>query len=139
MKKRKAITLIAVSVMAIVLAISMSSCVTVRLNKIEGSGDVKVTAEDSLNIDITGSGKVSYKGSPKITQTIAGSGKIEQVQTTNIKLKAIDCLPEQRNVDACIEIYKPVCGQLQIECITTPCDPIKETFENSCKACISMG
>jgi hypothetical protein len=51
------------------------------------------------------------------------------------KLKAIDCLPEQRNVDACIEIYQPVCGQMQVECITEPCDPIKETFENSCKAC----
>ena len=51
------------------------------------------------------------------------------------KLKAIDCLPEQRNAEACIEIYQPVCGQMQVECITTPCDPIKQTFENSCKAC----
>jgi carboxymethylenebutenolidase len=50
-------------------------------------------------------------------------------------LKSTDCLPEQRNVDACIEIYQPVCGQVQVECITTPCDPVKETFENSCKAC----
>jgi len=55
--------------------------------------------------------------------------------TADGKLKAIDCQPEQRNVDACIEIYQPVCGQMQVECITAPCDPIKETFENSCKAC----
>jgi hypothetical protein len=54
---------------------------------------------------------------------------------TGSKLKAIDCKAEQRNADACIEIYQPVCGQLQVECITTPCDPIKETFSNSCKAC----
>lgn len=54
---------------------------------------------------------------------------------TNGKLQAIDCLEEQRNVEACIEIYQPVCGQVQIQCITTPCNPIKETFENSCKAC----
>ena len=51
------------------------------------------------------------------------------------KLKAIDCLPEQRGVEACIEIYQPVCGQIQVECITAPCDPVKETFENLCKAC----
>jgi len=51
------------------------------------------------------------------------------------KLQAIDCLPEQRNVDGCIEIYQPVCGQMQVECIKAPCNPVKETFENSCKAC----
>ena len=51
------------------------------------------------------------------------------------KLKAIDCLPEQRNVDECIEIYQPVCGQVQVECIKAPCKTIRETYENSCKAC----
>ena len=51
------------------------------------------------------------------------------------KLKAIDCLLEQRNVDGCIEIYQPVCGQMQVECIKEPCDLIKQTFGNSCKAC----
>ncbi len=54
------------------------------------------------------------------------------------KLQAIDCLPEQRNVDGCIEIYQPVCGQMQVDCITAPCDPVKETFENSCKACANL-
>lgn len=53
----------------------------------------------------------------------------------NQKLKAIDCLPEQRNVDVCIELYEPVCGQVQVECIKAPCYPIKQTFSNSCKAC----
>ena len=47
----------------------------------------------------------------------------------------VECLPEQRNVDACIEIYQPVCATVNVQCITTPCDPVKETFENSCKAC----
>jgi hypothetical protein len=34
----------------------------------------------------------------------------------------------------CIEIYQPVCGRVNIQCITTPCDPILQTFENSCFA-----
>lgn len=45
------------------------------------------------------------------------------------------CKPEQRNVDACIEIYQPVCGLTQVECITEPCDPVPETYSNSCFAC----
>jgi putative cell wall-binding protein len=56
--------------------------------------------------------------------------KIESTQTTK-------CLPEQRNVDGCIEIYQPVCATVNVQCVTTPCDPVKETFENSCKACVN--
>jgi len=49
--------------------------------------------------------------------------------------ESAECLPEQRNVDACIEIYQPVCATVQVQCITTPCDPVKETFPNYCYAC----
>ena len=45
------------------------------------------------------------------------------------------CLPEQRNLDACIEIYQPVCAKVNVQCVTTPCDPVEETFPNSCFAC----
>lgn len=51
------------------------------------------------------------------------------------ELAVTACLPEQRNVDACIEIYQPVCGTVHVQCVTTPCDPVQETFSNSCKAC----
>ncbi|MDP3880664.1 MAG: hypothetical protein Q8Q32_00575, partial [bacterium] len=47
------------------------------------------------------------------------------------------CQPSQRNADACIEIYQPVCGQVQVECVTTPCNPVPETFSNSCFACMN--
>ena len=45
------------------------------------------------------------------------------------------CHQSQRNADACIEIYQPVCGRVQVECITTPCNPVLETYPNSCHAC----
>jgi hypothetical protein len=61
---------------------------------------------------------------------------VDEIEERSVgKLKAFDCLPQQRNIDGCIEIYQPVCGQMQVECITAPCDPVKQTFENSCKAC----
>lgn len=47
----------------------------------------------------------------------------------------IACAQEQRNVDACAEIYAPVCATVQIQCIKAPCYPIKQTFGNSCEAC----
>lgn len=45
------------------------------------------------------------------------------------------CKEEQRNVDVCIEIYEPVCALVNIQCVTTPCNPVEETYGNSCKAC----
>ena len=52
-------------------------------------------------------------------------------------LAVTECLPEQRNVDACIEIYQPVCATVNVQCVTTPCDPVQETYANSCKACMN--
>ncbi len=57
-----------------------------------------------------------------------------QTPSDNNKQK-INCLPEQRLSDYCIEIYKPVCGYRQVQCVTTPCNPVPETFSNSCTAC----
>ncbi len=54
-----------------------------------------------------------------------------------LDLAVTKCLPEQRNVDACIEIYQPVCATVNVQCVTTPCDPVQETFANSCNACIN--
>lgn len=49
--------------------------------------------------------------------------------------KEIFCTPEQRNVDICTKIYKPVCATVQIQCIKAPCYPIEQTFGNTCEAC----
>ena len=48
---------------------------------------------------------------------------------------SVKCTAGQRDVDACITLYEPVCATVNIQCITAPCDPIKETFSNSCVAC----
>ncbi|MBW6461741.1 MAG: hypothetical protein K0B07_01725 [DPANN group archaeon] len=54
---------------------------------------------------------------------------------TYIEDISVKCTDDQRNVDMCITLYDPVCATVNIQCITTPCDSIKETFSNSCAAC----
>ncbi len=34
----------------------------------------------------------------------------------------------------CTREYMPVCGEVEVQCITEPCNPIKETFGNKCVA-----
>ncbi|MEP6465788.1 MAG: head GIN domain-containing protein [Parafilimonas sp.] len=48
--------------------------------KIAGSGDAKLFADSTLDINIAGVGNVYYKGNPSITQNIAGSGKIQKME-----------------------------------------------------------
>lgn len=51
--------------------------------------------------------------------------------------EAVICPEEARGADFCIEIYKPVCGKVNVVCITEPCNPVYETFSNFCFACIN--
>ena len=85
--------------------------------------------------------------SPRITNfeecVAAGSPVMESYprqcranrQTFVEEQKPTPCRDEERNVDVCIEIYEPVCAKVNIQCITTPCDPIRETISNACHAC----
>jgi len=35
---------------------------------------------------------------------------------------------------ACTREYMPVCGLIQVQCVTTPCDPLPTTYSNKCMA-----
>lgn len=45
------------------------------------------------------------------------------------------CTPEQRQAEICTTDYNPVCATVNVQCITTPCPPVRETFSNACGAC----
>lgn len=45
------------------------------------------------------------------------------------------CGPRSTELGACISLYDPVCAAVQVECVTTPCNPVPQTFGNSCEAC----
>jgi Putative auto-transporter adhesin, head GIN domain len=48
--------------------------------KIAGSGDARVFADSTLDINIAGVGNVYYKGSAAVSQNVAGSGKIKKLE-----------------------------------------------------------
>jgi hypothetical protein len=57
----------------------------------------------------------------------------EQPQAIDLK----SCPPESRQVDACVELYAPVCAAVSVQCVTTPCNPVPQTYSNSCFACVN--
>lgn len=52
--------------------------------------------------------------------SVNGQTFVETVDTNEIK--------------PCTKEYRPVCGEVQVQCIKAPCDPIKTTFANKCLA-----
>jgi hypothetical protein len=45
-----------------------------------------------------------------------------------------DLCPIEEEPLVCPTLWKPVCGEVQVQCITAPCDPVKQTFANECQA-----
>jgi hypothetical protein len=48
--------------------------------------------------------------------------------------KEVTCTDAQRGV-MCTEQYQPVCASYQVQCITTPCNPVPKNYGNGCSAC----
>lgn len=44
-----------------------------------------------------------------------------------------ECQSMNPQPTACTKEYMPVCGEIQIQCFTTPCNPIHETYGNVCE------
>ncbi|MEO8067168.1 MAG: head GIN domain-containing protein [Flavobacteriales bacterium] len=63
--------------------ISANGLVSAIVNvSVEGSGDVAVVANESLEASVAGSGDVTYKGHPKnISRDVSGSGEIRSIES----------------------------------------------------------
>ena len=49
--------------------------------------------------------------------------------------ETVTCSPAAKQVAGCDDVYAPVCGLVEVQCVTTPCNPVPETFANGCYAC----
>lgn len=70
------------------------------------------------------------------TYTMDGSYTVSLVRTDSQTNESTVLAKESIRVGAkpvaCTKEYKPVCGAKQVVCITTPCNPVRETYGNQC-------
>ena len=60
---------------------------------------------------------------------------VQEIVAERPSTGSVVCTDEQRQAQMCTMEYAPVCGLVQVQCITTPCNPIPQTFGNGCSAC----
>lgn len=71
----------------------------------------------------------------EIDEPVGASTTTDQTgNETSADAFVTQCDPNNRP-EICTQEYAPVCGLVQVECFTTPCDPVPETFSNGCTAC----
>ncbi len=67
-------------------------------------------------------------------EDISGDGIPDEGEPYSESKGTFYCTDEMRNV-MCTEQYVPVCALVQVQCITTPCPPLPQTYGNGCSAC----
>lgn len=50
----------------------------------------------------------------------------------NLSATSATTSTQERPAFMCTKIYRPVCGEEQLQCITTPCQTVKKTYSNKC-------
>ncbi len=113
-----------------------ASSTTEILTHLSGSED-QVTADTATSsnnfVACTMDAKMCPDGS--YVGRVAPSCEFASCPNETTASQVVSCTKEQKQAEACIEIYQPVCAPVQIQCITTPCESIPKTFGNSCEAC----
>lgn len=95
------------------------------------------SAEDFPNSCLIGACGCSPDNSKEVKTCKCGTDKcFDGTGCASIK-EITFCTEEQRNADACLQLYDPVCAKVNIQCIRAPCDPVYETFSNACFACMN--
>jgi len=60
---------------------------------------------------------------------------VQEIVAERPSVEPVVCTDAQKQAQMCTMEYVPVCGLVEVQCVTTPCNPIAQTFGNGCSAC----
>lgn len=113
---------------------------TVPADTVEPGTDVSANSAVSSFADCVAAGNPVMESYPRQCRH-AGELFVEDVTLPSptpletVTDAFITCSPESKLAELCTMEYAPVCGSVAVQCVTTPCEPVLETFSNACQAC----
>lgn len=90
----------------------------------DDSGELVACTEEAR---VCGDGSVVVRSGPDC----------EFEECPEIDLEVNVCSKVSGGMDACLDVYEPVCADVSVVCVAAPCDPVKQTFSNGCYACMN--
>ncbi len=78
----------------------------------------------------------SYVG--RVAPSCAFASCVEEPTSAPEESEMLYCTEAMKRGEACAATlkYEPVCALVEVQCVTTPCNPIPETFDSACSACM---
>lgn len=87
--------------------------------------------------DCVDAGNPVMESYPRQCRDAAGNVHVETITDEPSEMKRLYCPQLSNRADACTQQYEPVCALVNVQCVTTPCPPIEQTYSNACEACLN--
>lgn len=111
-------------ILSLAFALFLSGCIVINQAPAENK-DIMEKKVNSFE-DCVQEGNAVMESYPRQCRSKAGDLFVEEIKDLPVDDKQEEVF--------CVEVYDPVCGQIEVQCIKAPCDPIWQTFSNECFA-----
>ena len=112
---------------------AVKSALPVDLKSVELNGDELLSTDESAVYHIY-SVKLASSTNLRLEWSSLSASTSAIFFNTDNAIANSELLEEKpTDVGVCAAVYAPVCASVKVECVTTPCEPVEQTFSNKCE------
>jgi len=111
---------------------AVNTALPIGLENVELNGDEPLSSDESAIYHIY-SVKLSPDSNIRLDWSALSSSTSAVFFDSANAVANTSVIDEPTDVGVCAAIYAPVCASVVVQCVTTPCDPVEQTFSNKCE------
>ena len=134
---------------------TLIGCTQTSVQEMEGEFSVQKASEETLKLELNNQPEVE-ENEAQLSIYPGGNTSSAPVETHKLQFPKESDIASRKSKEStlkfpsqpyetcpskpsqiCTREYRPVCGDVIVQCIQAPCPSVKETFANACEACAS--